>query len=111
GAAQEVVPEVDQADVDRGGGNIQRPLLSVARCDLHDPPGTETIPADLDRRQCRSGGCAHRAARAAVVYQPACRVADDRAAMATLQAGARRSEPADARYAADRPRTARRTDP
>ena len=33
---------------------------------------------------------------AALVYQPACRAADDRAAVAALQAGARRGQPADA---------------
>ena len=60
------------------------PLLPRARRDLHDPPGAKALPADLDRRQCRPGGLAHRAPGSVVVHQPARRTADDRAAMAAL---------------------------
>src|ERR1700704_3597891 len=66
------------------------------------PPGKKPFPADLDCRQCRPGGCAHGADGAALVYQSACRAADNRTAVAALQANARRGQPADALAAADR---------
>src|SRR5207248_6625824 len=66
---------------------------------------------DLDCRQCRPGGCAHGADGAALVYQSACRAADNRTAVAALQADARRGQPADALAAADRARAPHRRQP